>query len=72
MDRSLVPGADHSIIGSAVLMAVAVGVPAADRDRITLEAASVGGLFRFRPSVQCRLLALSGHSNRARECPLLE
>ena len=34
------------------------------------EAASVGGLFRFRPSVQCRLLALSGHFNRSLECPL--
>ena len=34
------------------------------------EAASVGGLFRFRPSVQCRLLALSGQSSCARVCPL--
>ena len=58
MGRSLVPGADHSIIGSAVLMAVAVGVPAADRNQITLEAVSVGGFFHFKPSVQCRLMAV--------------
>src|ERR1019366_9016438 len=66
--RSLVPGADHSIIGSAVLMAVAVGVPAADRNQITLEAASVGGLFRFKPSARCRLLMLWTAPPPAREC----
>jgi hypothetical protein len=33
-------------------------------------AASVGGLFHFKPNGQCRLLALSGQSNRTRVCPL--
>jgi hypothetical protein len=36
------------------------------------EAASIGGLFHFKPSAQCRLLALNGHSSRARVCPLLD
>src|SRR5450830_1210539 len=34
--------------------------------------ASIGGLFQFQPSVQCRLLALSGQSSRTRVCPLLD
>ena len=33
-------------------------------------AASVGGLFHFKPSLQCLLLAQSGHSNRADVCPI--
>ena len=33
--------------------------------------ASVGGLLHFKPSVQCPLLALSGHFYLPRECPLL-
>ena len=36
------------------------------------EVALVGGLFHFKPSMQCRLLALSGHFNRSRVCPLLD
>ena len=36
-----------------------------------LEAASVGGLFGFKPSARCLLLALSGHSSSTRVCPLL-
>jgi hypothetical protein len=35
------------------------------------EAASVGGLFHFEPRVQCLLLAQSGRSKTADECPLL-
>jgi len=37
-----------------------------------MEAASVGGLFYFKHSVRCRLLAQSGHANRTGQCPLLE
>jgi hypothetical protein len=33
--------------------------------------ASVGGLFHFKPSVQCRLLALNGRADRTDECLLL-
>jgi hypothetical protein len=35
-------------------------------------AASVGGLFHFKPSMQCRLLALNGQTARARVCRLLD
>jgi hypothetical protein len=33
-------------------------------------AASVGGLFHFKPNVPCRLLALSRHCGCRNECPL--
>jgi hypothetical protein len=36
------------------------------------KAASVGGLFHFKPSAQCRLLAQSGHFNSSNECRLSE
>ena len=36
-----------------------------ERARTYVKAASVGGLFHFKSSVRCRLLALSGRSNRA-------
>ena len=43
------------------------------RKTITSEAASsAGGLFYSEISVRCRLMALSGHSNRTRVCPLLD
>jgi hypothetical protein len=35
------------------------------------KAGSLGDL-HFKPSVECRLSAQSGQSNRARKCPLLE
>jgi len=35
-------------------------------------AASVGGLFHFMVSVQSRLLALSGQTDRTHVCPLLD
>src|ERR1039457_7513048 len=38
----------------------------------TEKGSQLGGPFHFKPSVQCRLLALSGHSNCTRVCPLGE
>jgi hypothetical protein len=78
--RSGVPGADHFITGSAVPVA---GAGARTADRASIEAPAnvifhrIGGRLSwrplsFQPSVRCRLLALSGHSDRTRECPLLE
>jgi hypothetical protein len=42
------------------------------RSALKAEAASVGGLFHFKPSLRCLLLALSGQSSCAHVCPLLD
>src|SRR5271169_698849 len=47
---------------TATIIATTTAINATDGT--TDEAASVGGLFHFKPSAQCRLLAHSGHSPR--------